>query len=427
MKLLLLIILIQTHTLFAQPVLSPQVLTAKQTEKQRLTKSIKEAFTLPINNENGLAYESALWAMLMLEYKPTEAITVIKKGLQDFTLLEPSLQNSLLETVYALYPKDFEKEILNLVSFQFNNLTPKQFAVCGEYLYNVNPKKHSKMLKNICTDAFLKNLDNVSNQLYFGNLSTRIINRSKKWDNKNEIAFLSKIVNNQILPNKNVIISVQNKNRDYPGIVIIRDSAGKIVLQNDTIMYTQQLARAVTNLPFYISNGNTPQGIFRINGLGVSKNSQIGPTENFQLCMPFECKVSHFFDEQINDTVWSPLLYESIYTQTTTKDLNPFAFLNEAAHAGQVGRFEIIAHGTAVNTEYYKGKPYFGFTPTAGCLQAKEIWDYKTGQRIYSDQQKLVDAYKSIGATKSYLIVLDIIDEKRPVTINDVKKIVKQK
>jgi hypothetical protein len=140
--------------------------------------------------------------------------------------------------------------------------------------------------------------------------------------------------------------------------------------------------------------------------------------------MPNECEIKDFFDHIINDSVWNGDSEYAFLPQKFQRNLK-FGFLYESIFAGKLGRYEIISHGSTVNTAYYNTKSYTGFTPTMGCLQAKEIWDYTTGKRIYSDQQKLIDAYKSIGGNKGYLIVMDIIDANRPVTINDFKQLLK--
>ena len=83
------------------------------------------------------------------------------------------------------------------------------------------------------------------------------------------------------------------------------------------------------------------------------------------------------------------------------------------------GRTEIIAHGTTVDPSFYSGKAYYPFTPTAGCLCTKELWD-ENGKRIFSGQQKLTNAVKQAGGADGYLIVIEIDDAQRAVTINEV-------
>jgi hypothetical protein len=400
-------------------VLDAKISKAKQGEKERLLKNIEQAFKQPIADSTYLQYESAFWAMMYLEHKPITALPKLKSALLNFTKYENEFQDALLEVIYSQYPKELEKEIAILIND--TSITAKQFAVCGEYLSKISTARKYSTLKYLANfykpEIYLDDSLNYYSVLYNNLLQTKIDEQILK--NK---SLLKKILINDFLPNKPIIISLQNKKRNFPGLAIIRKANGDLLKLKDSIFYVQQLTRSITNLPFYISNGNTPQGIFRIDGFGISKNSHIGPTENFQLCMPYECNVKDFFDEPILDSIWTDSIFNKILPKQMSLD---YRFLLESTIAGKLGRYEIISHGSTVNPIFYKSKPYTGFTPTMGCLQAKEVWDYTTGKRIYSDQQKLIDAYKSIGAVKGYLIVLNIIDSNRPVTINDFKAIIK--
>src|SRR5678815_3731317 len=71
------------------------------------------------------------------------------------------------------------------------------------------------------------------------------------------------LLNNEFLPGQTVLYSIQRKNRDYPGLVIIRQKSGSYISDSSgNVFNVPQLARSITNLPFYLTNGNTPQGIF---------------------------------------------------------------------------------------------------------------------------------------------------------------------
>lgn len=426
----LLLFIFCTQLLLAQPILPTSILKSKQDEKLRLLKNIDVAFKLPITDTTYTRYQSAFWAMMYLEHKPNLALPKIKKALENFTNYDNGFQNALLEVAYSQYPKTFEKEIFSLI--KDTSITAKQFAVCFAYLWRVNPKSIQLESAYKKRDAYVFSKENkiwyteeerieLKDKIYFKAFERKFLEEKTIHPLKVK-QYYDRTLMIDFLKNKNIIYSFQNKNRTYPGLAIIKDSLGNYLKYKDTVFYSQQLARAITNLPYYISNGNTPQGIYKISGFGISNNSHIGPTSNFQLCMPYECDVQEFFNYSIKDTSWQTNKVDSLMRIINTEFFNSSW---ESSIAGKLGRYEIIAHGTTVNNEYYKGKPYYGFTPTMGCLQAKEIWDYKTGQRLYSDQQKLIDAYKSIGAEKGYLIVLDIIDAPRAVNINDFKKLLK--
>ena len=169
-------------------------------------------------------------------------------------------------------------------------------------------------------------------------------------------------------------------------------------------------------MPYYLTNGNTPQGIYRLYGFDKSRSNFIGPTENLQLTMPCETSIRHFLkDSTIVDTAWKPAWYERLLPAT----LINYQPLYESFFAGASGRTEIIAHGTAVDAEYYRTQTYYPYTPTAGCLCTKELWNAE-GKRMVSDQQLFANAVKKAGGADGYLVVIELNDAQQPVSADEI-------
>jgi hypothetical protein len=116
------------------------------------------------------------------------------------------------------------------------------------------------------------------------------------------------------------------------------------------------------------------------------------------------------------DTGWN----REVYRRLLPVSWQGYTPLYHAYYAGQAGRTAIIAHGTTINPAYYRGQPYYPQTPSLGCLCTHESWDPKTGQRLDSDQQKLVDAVKDAGNGIGYAVVINLSDKKAPVTLEEV-------
>lgn len=138
-----------------------------------------------------------------------------------------------------------------------------------------------------------------------------------------------------------------------------------------------QLARSITNLPYYLNNGNTPQGLFKITGVDTSDNSGIGPTTNLQLIMPFENGPEVFFGTNTSFIFHYNKLLGS---------LEKYQSLWESYQAGKIGRSEIIAHGTTINPQYYCHEKYFPPTPSLGCLCSPETCK-KKGEEFIMHRQ----------------------------------------
>jgi len=96
--------------------------------------------------------------------------------------------------------------------------------------------------------------------------------------------------------------------------------------------------------------------------------------------------------------------------------------MTEAFIAGKVGRTEVIAHGTTIDPEYFRDQPFYPLTPTLGCLCAREQWNVTTGRPTLSEQLGLVNAFLSTHGSKGYLIVVNLDNQQRPVTREELDK-----
>ena len=314
-------------------------------------------------------------------------------------------QKKLLEVAYADYPGKFYTPVSGLLK-QTND--PKVFAFCAEYLIQHGHRDSIHIVDSLLRKKFGDSL--VYNPVLF-----RLLNRmhpSKHQLSSHQV--FQQLFSKYFLPGQVVMFSIQRKNRDYPGLVLFRDAAGNFVKDSSgKFFHIPQLARSISNLPSYLTNGNTPQGIFRIYGFQISMSSFIGPTANVQMGMPVELsKQKYFNDSSIMDSVWTV----GDYQRLLGKSLSAYTPLYDAWYAGLAGRTEIIAHGTTIDPEIYKGMHYYPLTPTQGCLCTKEIWD---GKRLESDQQKLVNGLLKAGGANGYCVVIEIDDQQAPVKIVD--------
>ena len=380
----------------------------KTENRQRLYKSlvngINKNLSLPLTDSTEENWMDAFYSMELLRYKSPWAEARIHEAFKGIENRSGLFQRSLMELLYDDYPGGFEREIIFLFD---STIDIKCFAAGAEYLLKSGNKYEGLVLKKL-SQRLLYNPESPVLKAMLLLLP----------DSKKNTPALNELLHHSFFTNAKVVFSFQRKNRNYPGLVIVRDSTGNFIKDKyGNIFSVPQLARSINNLPGYLSNGNTPQGIFRMHGIDVSKSIFIGPTPNIQLTMPYETSIRHFMnDSTIADSVWTMEWYRELLPQSW-KTYTP---IYESFFAGRAGRTEIIAHGTTVDPSYYKGTTYYPLTPTLGCLCTKEIWSEANGMRIQSDQQKLIDALKKAGGADGYYIVMELNDEQRPVELNDV-------
>jgi len=377
----------------------------KKHDENLINSTILSSLKQPLTSATEGKWMGAFWAMELALYKTPFTKEKITQAWKKINTQSEDFQKALLEVSYTLYPNAFDGEALALLR---TTPSPAIFIRSAEYLLlSNNAASYKRQLLPLVRQKAAE-----SNFTGYAVLLNRLQAKGKQ-----RLPPVNDLFNKNFLSGQTVIFSLQRSNRNYAGLVIIRRADGSLVRDNNgEVFQASQLARAITNYPFYITNGNTPQGIFRWTGFDTSSITYIGPTPNLQMVMPFESTPAVFFgDSLITTKTWDKPSYASLLPSSW----KAYEGIYESFLAGQMGRSEIIMHGTTINPSYYKGKSYFPQTPSLGCLCSYEEWNNE-GKRIASEQQRIVDALKNVAATSGYVVVIDIDDKKAPVTWQDV-------
>lgn len=350
-------------------------------------------------------FQSALWPMELVRYRNDSVRSRLAYAFGRAPGLGTGLQRGLVEVAYANYPETFRDPVRRLL---MSTQDPRIFAMCAEYLWRGGAHPGERVpLSNLLHRRFPPD-SLVHNPIL------QMLDRRLRAPASAPMPPLADLLSQQFAPGLTVLYSFQRPNRDYPGLVIVRGPDGHFVRDSTGALFAvPQLARAISNLPFYLTNGNTPQGVYRMSGFDVSRSRFIGPTPNIQLSMPYEIRVDSFIIPYLpgDDTLWTRDAYR-LLLPPSWQDYFP---VYESYYAGKAGRTAIIAHGTTIDPEYYRGEPYYPQTPSLGCLCAFESWSPLDGHRLRSDQQRLVDAVMRTGAAIGYLVVLELGHEDRPL------------
>ena len=384
------------------------------TEKRKLfynkaVANINKTLALNFDDVNDEQWQGAFYNIGLLQYKPALVNQKVAQAAKIVATKNNDFIKAFINLGFSNYPKIFAIPIFTI----FKNTTDaKIMAMAANYLLpNINKTQLKFIQQKVAATLLLKPDDAILFELNY-----QLKQHNKKWVIPNLQTFFAK----NYLPGKVLVFSLQRKNRDYPGIAIVRDTTGNFIKNsNGTFFNVGQLARSNSNMPGYITIGNTPQGIFKITGFDTATNYFIGPTTNLQLAMPHEYN-PFLVNEKLIDTTWSIQQY---------RDMLPPNFKNYhpiwgTFYAGKAGRSEIIAHGTTIDSSYFAKLPFYPYTPTAGCLCTKEKWNTSTGVLETSDQYLLAQAVKKAGGANGYLIVIEIDDKQMPVNIADLKKLV---
>jgi len=393
-------------------------------KRQLLVKDLHEnvvgkAFLSPLDSNTEFRYEAACRAIVQFMLDNDTTQQGITQLFVQYDSLQYDTKRAMLETVYGVYPEQYIQSIQLLLAKETN---PLLFSIAAAYSLrydsaSVNAATIKKRIKeqfpNYATITVLNELDKYLNNYthYKPPIFTDLLELFKY----------------QQTVKKKVIYSLQRHSRDYAGLAIIQNADGSFMRTPEgRLLIFEQLARSASGLPYFLPDGNTPQGVYSIQGTAVTYNKLIGPTPNLQLIMPYERKWTTFFHAG-DSTVYTPssdMLWA--YQQLLPPAMRTNPGLTEAFYAGKLGRNSIIAHGTTIDPEYFKNKPWYPLTPTMGCLCAKELWNVSNGRLLVSDQFNLVSAFTSTPGSKGYLYVIDIDDQKKAVSRFEVEKLVKE-
>lgn len=371
------------------------------------TKLVNTDIMKPLQQElettNYNDWKGAFWALGITNLKTEFVHSRLNYALDKYTTLPGDVRRGLLEAIITLYPGEFRERCSELIDAETNPKLASMLAY-NLRLSGVNENEILSKMRNVFGNMGQHPILSMQ-QSYLG------VPKEKQIENKPPLQSLIA----ETAPEINVIISFQRVNREVPGLVLIRKSDGTFVkTENDSIFSVPQFARASSNMPGYLTNGNTPMGILSFTCFGKSENIFIGPTQNLQLRLPFEVNCAEYFHNSAKKDEWNLLLYQNLLPP----QWRGFTPILEAYYAGQAGRTEIIAHGTTINPEYYKKEIYYPNTPSLGCLTALELWD-DNGKRIKSDQQMLIDALNANNISEGYFVVVDIDNKMLPVTFTE--------
>jgi hypothetical protein len=368
-------------------------------------RTIGKTFALPLDSNSEDKYESACWSISQFLFDGPQVERGLEKMISKYDSLQYDSKRALLEALYAVFPHKYVQAVKDIMG---NENDPKLFSMCAVYLYRNNSSANNS---NFLRTKMAKKFPGYDTICIVNELE-KYLSHHHSWSLEKS-PFIPALFRYQKTLGQKVIYSFQRWNRDYSGMAIIQWADGSFARNpNGKLMVFEQLARSGSDLPYFLTNGSTPQGAYSIQGIDVANNFFIGPTPNIQMIMPFEDKWEKFFQNQWKPYQDSLELYQLLFP-ASWRNYEP---IMESWYAGKCGRTEIIAHGTTLDPEYFKGKPFYPLTPTLGCLCAKEIWNPLNGHLLQSAQFDLVHTFTSTGDNKGYLYVINVDNQPKAMT-----------
>lgn len=378
-------------------------------KKYLFDKTIKETFRGPLNYTTTSKFEDALLSATQFLIENQEVENGINKLFAGYGRLPTSTKQALLTAVYGLYPSKYVTEVNNILQIEKD---PKVFSTAALYLYRINQSETNTRRLIALTDEKFKGNDTIP---LLATLKYHLRNHDLL--KKSTCPDITQLFIYQRLYGRKIVYSFQRWNRDYNGISILQNKDGSFAKDSTgNVLMVQQLARSASDLPYFITNGSTPQGIYSIAGIGQSVNNLIGPTTNLQSIIPFQNEYL-FWREMPYDSTESTY---ANYQRLLPPSWQNYAPMYESYYAGLIGRRYIIIHGTTLDHSFFVGKKFYPNTPTDGCLSNTEFWN-REGKLSSSEQWKLANAFVSTPDSTGLLIVVNIDNQEKAVTRSEIQ------
>src|SRR6476469_2516027 len=176
---------------------------------------------------------------------------------------------------------------------------------------------------------------------------------------------------------------------------LLKDASGQFVRQEGQLWSVPLLLRSLHDLAWNFERGETPQGIYRIEGVVPQPDYEFfgayGQFALVKLFVPFESGVRSFLPSQKGRFTGNLTAYQALLPPTW-RNYKP---IQETYWAGKAGRSLFRIHGSGEATDFFNGKERYlasaEWNPTIGCLSALEVYD-ETGRLQQADMPKILNA-----------------------------------
>ena len=382
-------------------------------KKYLMEKTIQETFSGPLNQYTDYKFENACLSATQFLIKNQYTQRGFEKMFEQYYRLDNSSRLALLTAVYGIYPVTFKAQVAAVLPYERD---PKLFAIAALYDYRIDSTVSNRnRLIHQMEKQFASSSQNVLLKELRSYLYRQLSDRQTPTPN------IIELFRYQQLWRQKTVYSFQRWDRNYSGLAIVQYEDGHFARDNSgQLKVFKQLARSGSGLPYFITNGNTPQGVYRIAGARVSIDKLIGPTPTLQSVLPFQSD-SVFFRGLPYDRAGTILDNYKILLPPSWQAYRP---MQESFYAGAVGRRYIVVHGSTLDASFFEGWPFYPNSPTDGCLSTLESWDPNTGGILHSEQLGLVNTFLKTPGGMGLLQVINLDNQAKNVSIEEITALV---
>jgi hypothetical protein len=243
---------------------------------------------------------------------------------------------------------------------------------------------------------------------------------------------LADLLNWKIAPDRFHLYVICQSNRQVLCQTVVKDRHGEFVRENGKLWSVPLLLRSLHHLSWNFTRGQTPQGIYRIEGTVPQPDTEYfrayGQFPLVKLFVPFEGGVKEFLPGQKGTFRGNIQQYQALLPASWQNYLP----MQQSYWAGLYGRSLFRIHGSGEGSNYFPSNPpQLGnntWSPTIGCLSALEVYDDR-GNLSQSDMPKILSTLTNLGGSSlsGYLIVVEVPgDAKNPISLETIQASIKE-
>ncbi|PSB28319.1 hypothetical protein [Stenomitos frigidus] len=239
---------------------------------------------------------------------------------------------------------------------------------------------------------------------------------------------LGDLLNWTIAPKQVQLYVLCQQDRDVLCQTVLKDGNGAFVRQQDGQLWSVPLLlRSIHGLSWNFIRGETPQGIYRMEGVVPQPDDEFfrayGQFPLVKLFVPFEPGAKQFVPGKAG--AFRGTLAD--YRRLLPPSWRNYWAIQESFWAGKSGRSYFRIHGTGESPDFFSGKDrnpdIYNWNPTIGCLSALELYN-EQGQLLQADMPKLLNALQAIGGQSfsGYVVVIDLPGKARtPIALDAIE------
>jgi hypothetical protein len=230
-----------------------------------------------------------------------------------------------------------------------------------------------------------------------------------------------------VAPGQFHLYAICQRNRQVLCQAVVKDRNGEFIRENGKLWSVPLLLRSLHHLSWNFTRGQTPQGIYRIEGTVPQPDTDYfrayGQFPLVKLFVPFESGVKEFLPGRKGGFRENIQAYQALLPPSWQ---NYFP-MQQTYWAGMNGRSLFRIHGSGEAATYFPGnRPQLGnntWSPTIGCLSALELYDDR-GNLSHADMPKILSTLTTLGGgnLSGYLIVVEVPgDAQNPISLETIQ------